>query len=85
MVRLSPVKFRECFINWTQAVRQEIDEVIAVDGKTARGSRDRANNGNPLHRVTAWACQNRLVLAQEATDEKSNEINAIPLCLNYWN
>lgn len=36
---------------------------------------------SPLHRVTAWACENRLVLAQEATDEKSNEIKAIPKLL----
>lgn len=81
MVRLSPVKFRECFISWTQAVKREVDEIIAVDGKTARGSRDRASGGNPLHMVTAWACENRLVLAQEATDEKSNEITAIPKLL----
>ncbi len=55
-----------------------IHEVIAVDGKTARGSHDRTNSGKPLHRVTAWACENRRVLAQEATDEKSNEISTIP-------
>ena len=61
-------------MNWTQAVKREVQEVIAVDGKTARGSHDRANGGKPLHMVTAWACENRLVLAQEATDEKSNEI-----------
>ena len=36
---------------------------------------------SPLHRVSAWACENRLVLAQEATDEKSNEITAIPKLL----
>lgn len=82
MSRLSPVKFRECFISWTQAVKQEIGEVIAIDGKTARGSRDRLNQCNPLHMVTAWACENRLVLAQEATDEKSNEITAIPKLLD---
>lgn len=82
MCRLSPVKFRECFINWTQAVKQTVgDEIIALDGKTARGSRDRANALNPLHMVTAWACESRLVLAQEATDAKSNEITAIPKLL----
>ena len=85
MTRLSPVKFRECFINWTQAVKRDVQEVIAVDGKTARGSRDRANGGKPLHMVTAWACENRLVLAQEATDEKSNEITAIPKLLMQLN
>lgn len=81
MTRLSPVKFRECFINWTQAVKREVPEVVAIDGKTARGSRDRTKGNSPLHRVTAWGCENRLVLAQEATDDKSNEITAIPKLL----
>jgi hypothetical protein len=53
-------------------------EVIAIDGKTARGSRDRKNNRTPLHMVSAWACSNRMVLGQQATEEKSNEITAIP-------
>jgi hypothetical protein len=68
-------------MNWMQAVKREVQEVIAIDSKTAWGSHDRANGGKPLHRVTAWACENRLVLAQEATDEKSNEINTIPKLL----
>jgi hypothetical protein len=61
--RLSPKKFRACFMSWTQAVMKETGgEVIAVDGKTAKGSRDRKNDRNPLHMVSAWACNNRLVL-----------------------
>lgn len=79
---LSPKAFRECFMDWTQSVCDQTDgEVIAIDGKTARGSRDRKNKRSPLHMVSAWACRNRLVLAQEATDEKSNEITAIPRLL----
>lgn len=82
MSRLSPQKFRDCFMSWTQAVTENTGgEVIAVDGKTARGSRDRKNQRNPLHMVSAWACQNRLVLGQQATEEKSNEITAIPKLL----
>ena len=57
------------------------DEVIAVDGKSARGSRDRKHARKALHMVSAWASTNRLVLAQEATEEKSNEITAIPKLL----
>ena len=39
--RLSPNKFRECFMSWAHAVTEETDgEVIAIDGKTAKGSRD---------------------------------------------
>ena len=80
--RLSPKKFRECFMDWTRAVTEQTGgEVIAIDGKTARGSRDRKNQRNPLHMVSAWACHNRLVLGQEATEEKSNEITAIPKLL----
>ena len=80
--RLSPEGFRRCFISWVEAMRAEMpSEVIAIDGKTARGSRDRKRNKNPLHRVTAWACASRLVLGQEVTEEKSNEITAIPKLL----
>ncbi len=80
--RLSPEGFRRCFMGWTEGVREKTaGEVIAVDGKTARGSRDRAKNRHPLHMVSAWADANRLVLGQEATEEKSNEITAIPKLL----
>lgn len=80
--RLSPRKFRECFMSWTHAVTKETGgEVIAIDGKTSKGSRDRKHNRNPLHMVSAWACHNRLVLGQQATQEKSNEIIAIPKLL----
>lgn len=72
--RLSPEGFRECFMNWTQDVMQSCPgDIIAIDGKTARGSRDRKNNKNHC----TWACKQRLVLGQEATDDKSNEITAI--------
>lgn len=80
MTRLSPSKFRECFTNWVQSIKEDVKEIIAIDGKTARGSRDFTRR-HPLHMVTAWACENRLVLAQEATEEKSNEISAIPRLL----
>jgi predicted transposase YbfD/YdcC len=82
IARLSPKGFQECFRHWTQAVAKATGgEVIAVDGKTARGSRDRKRSRQPLHMVSAWASTNRLVLGQEATAEKSNEITAIPKLL----
>jgi hypothetical protein len=56
-------------------------QLIHVDGKTAGGSRDQNQNRNPLHMVSAWAGQNRLVLGPEAIEEKSNEITAIPKLL----
>jgi predicted transposase YbfD/YdcC len=80
--RLSPKGFQACLLSWTGAVAHVIDgEVIAVDGKAARGSRDRKRGRGPLHMVSAWACANRLVLGQEATQAKSNEITAIPKLL----
>jgi predicted transposase YbfD/YdcC len=80
--RLSPKDFQGCFIRWVEDVRDETQgEIIAVDGKTARGSHDRKNGKGPLHMVSAWATANRLVLGQEATEEKSNEITAIPKLL----
>jgi predicted transposase YbfD/YdcC len=80
--RLSPVGFQDCFISWTKSVTTQTEgDLICVDGKTARGSRDRKNNKNPLHMVSAWSASNRLVLGQEATDVKSNEITAIPKLL----
>lgn len=80
--RVSPSQFRECFMSWTQTVvHKSGGEVIAIDGKTAKGSRDRKNGRNPLHMVSAWACHNRLVLGQQATEQKSNEITAIPKLL----
>ncbi len=81
--RVSPRQFRACFMSWTDALTEETGgEVIAIDGKTAKGSRDRKHNRSALHRVSAWGCHNRLVLGQQATDEKSNEITAIATLLS---
>ena len=80
--RLAPKSFSECFMRWAEEVREKTHgEIIAVDGKTARGSQNRKHGKNPLHMVSAWATANRLVLGQEATEEKSNEIAAIPKLL----
>ncbi len=61
--------------NTAESVRgKTAGEVIAIDGKTSRGSKDGKRGKSPLHPLSAWACENRLVLGQEATAEKSNEI-----------
>lgn len=54
---------------------------IAIDGKTLRGSFDRAAGQSPLHMITAFACDTRLCLRQMAVDDKSNEIPAVPALL----
>jgi len=80
--RLDPDEFRQCFLTWVQAVVGAVGEqVVPVDGKTLRGSHDRAVGKAPLHLVSAWATASGLVLGQVATDAKSNEITAIPVLL----
>jgi predicted transposase YbfD/YdcC len=76
--RIDPKQFEECFLNWVRGVTEKITGVIAIDGKTLRRSHDVANGKKALHLVSAWAAENRMVLAQVAVDEKSNEITAIP-------
>lgn len=73
--------FKACFTNWVEALRDTEPDIIAVDGKTSRRSHARGQGREPLHLVSAWATRQRLVLGQEATDVKSNEITAIPLLL----
>src|SRR5258708_23773990 len=76
--RIDPKQFEECFLTWVRGVTGKITGVVAIDGKTLRRSHDAANGKKALHMVSAWAAENRLVLAQVAVDEKSNEITAIP-------
>ena len=76
--RIEPKQFEECFLNWVRGVTEKITGVVASDGKTLRRSHDAANGKKALHLVSAWATENRMVLAQVAVDEKSNEITAIP-------
>jgi predicted transposase YbfD/YdcC len=73
--------FKTCFANWVEALRDRAPDIIAIDGKTSRRSHARGKGREPLHLVSAWASRQRLVLGQEAVDEKSNEIVAIPLLL----
>lgn len=80
--RLDPVEFRRCFLAWVRAVVGEVGkQVVAIDGKTLRGSHDRAAGKEALHLVSAWATTSGLVLGQVATEAKSNEITAIPALL----
>jgi predicted transposase YbfD/YdcC len=80
--RLDPEEFRRCFLNWVRAaVGAPGEQVVAVDGKTLRGSHDRRAGKEALHLVSAWATASGLVLGQVATDAKSNEITAIPALL----
>ena len=79
LARLDPAAFEKCLLSWIQAV-QEIAEnrLIAIDGKTLRGSYDRSDGKAAIHMVSAWATENKLSLGQVVVEEKSNEITAIP-------
>lgn len=78
---LDPDLFKSCFTAWVEALRDGDGDIVAIDGKTSRRSHARAKGRQPLHMVSAWASRQRLVLGQQAVDEKSNEIHAIPLLL----
>ncbi len=78
---LQPEAFQTCFQSWIASLMSEDDSIrptIAIDGKTMRRSHDRAAGLGPLHLVSAWASEHGLALGQVATEEKSNEITAIP-------
>ena len=81
--RLDPDEFRACFLAWVRAVTGEAvaEGIVAVDGKTSRRSHDRGSGKAALHLVSAWASASGLVLGQVATDDRSNEITAIPILL----
>jgi predicted transposase YbfD/YdcC len=79
---LDPVKFGACFTAFMRRFAATCQGgVVALDGKTLRRSFDRASGASPLHLVSAWACEQRLVLGQLAVDGKSNEITAVPRLL----
>jgi predicted transposase YbfD/YdcC len=73
-------QFQSCFICWVKSMNVDVAQgVIAIDGKTSRGSRDGAEKA--LHMVSAFATNSSIVLGQEKIYEKSNEVTAIPRLL----
>jgi predicted transposase YbfD/YdcC len=79
---VNPKAFNACFIAWVQALSEgTAGKLVAIDGKTVRHSFDHATGRKALHIVSAWVAENRLTLGQVATEEKSNEITAIPKLL----
>ena len=73
--------FEACFIGWMQQLCPALQgQLVAIDGKSVRGSHD-AGLGM-VHLVSAWAHGAGLVLGQLRTAAKSNEITAIPELLD---
>lgn len=81
MNRIDPGLFADCFRNWAAALRPDAPDLVAIDGKTARGSHDRGKGRAALHLVSAFATRERLVIGQEAVAEGSCEQETIPLLL----
>lgn len=80
---IDPKQFEKCFTEWMKEITQfKEGDVVAIDGKTMRGTADRSNAKRAVHIVSAWCSSDKLVLGQVKTDEKSNEITAIPELLD---
>jgi predicted transposase YbfD/YdcC len=78
---LDPDQFGACFQRFMVRFAEACQGVVAIDGKVLRRSFDTASARSPLHMVSAWACDQQLVLGQLAAAEKSNEITAVPKLL----
>lgn len=76
---LDPEAVQSRFLKWVQRVSQLTEgELVAIDGKQMRGSKDIPAGKEAMYLVSAWASHNRMVLGQRRVEEKSNEITAIP-------
>lgn len=74
-------QFELYFIQWVSSIADLSKGQIAIDGKTIRGAKEHGKK-SPIHMVSAWACEVNMVLGQVKTEEKSNEITAIPRLLD---
>ena len=81
MNRIDGELFSACFSAWVAEAFPGRPDLVAIDGKSVRRSHDHARERRPLHLVSAFATKSRLVLGQEAVEDKSNEITAIPALL----
>ena len=74
---LDPKQFLDCFLRWTQSLREAVpQEIVALDGKALRRALNRGQSIKYV--VSAWAESNGLVLGQLKVADKSNEITAVP-------
>lgn len=79
---INPQEFENGFMEWVKLIQEVTQgQVIAIDGKQMRGSKDVTAGQAAIYMVSAWATTNQLVLGQRKVDDKSNEITAIPQLL----
>ena len=83
LLLLKAADLETAFLSWMQsAVEQSAGRLVSIDGKQLRGSKKERSGVGALRMVSAWATEQAVVLGQVKTDEKSNEITAIPELLN---
>lgn len=75
---LDPMSLEKAFSSWVASLRAKVTGVVAIDGKTLRGSKQDKSGAGALHLVSAYGHAAGLVLAHRAVADKSNEITAIP-------
>jgi predicted transposase YbfD/YdcC len=79
---IKPDEFEKCLLSWITSIHELVDsQIVAIDGKTLRGSYNKASAKSAIHMVSAWATANQISLGQVVVDAKSNEITAIPKLL----
>jgi predicted transposase YbfD/YdcC len=81
LAALDPVAFQKCLLAWLSALHENIQGLVAIDGKVVREAMARAGDQGPLTLVSAWASANQLLLGQMAGAAGSNELEAVPRLL----
>jgi len=79
VMSLIPTKSLDRFLQNIRSIAEDLNgDIVAIDGKTLRGSRGWNENDRPLHLLHAWSTEQGICLGQISVDEKSNEITAFP-------
>jgi predicted transposase YbfD/YdcC len=78
---LDPDVMEKCFIQWTQSLVGKIQGIVAIDGKTLRGSGEKTSDLDAIHMVSAFGAQNEIILGQLKTAGKGKELEGIKLIL----
>lgn len=80
---IDPKQFEICFAEWMKEITKiKKGTVVAIDGKSMCGTADESAGKKAIHIVNAWCSENRMILGQVKTDDKSNEITAVPELLD---
>jgi predicted transposase YbfD/YdcC len=76
--RIDPAEFESGFRQWIACLADSIEGIVAIDGKEARRSHDRAAGKPALRLVSAWACEQEVVMGQQAVPDHTNETKTLP-------